>query len=57
MIREKYSLYSVALHMGWASLAGWAIAHGGKSLISVFQEFSTSISKTFILARGLGTRL
>ena len=29
----------------------------GKSLISIFQEFSSSIKKTFILARGLGTRL
>ena len=29
----------------------------GKSLISVFQDFSSSINKTFILARRLGTRL
>ena len=33
------------------------IAHNGKSLISIFQEFSSSINKTFILAVGLGTRL
>ena len=33
------------------------IAHNGKSLISVFQEFSASINKTFILAGRLGTRL
>ena len=28
-----------------------------KSLISIFQEFSSSINKTFILAGRLGTRL
>ena len=33
------------------------IVHNVKSLISVFQEFSTSINKTFILAGRLGTRL
>ena len=33
------------------------IAHNGKSLISVFQEFSASTDKTFILAVGPGTRL
>ena len=33
------------------------IAHNGKSLISIFQEFSSSINKTFILAGRLGTRL
>ena len=43
--------------MGWASLAGWAIAHGGEGLISVFQEFSTSIGEAFILAGQLGTGL
>ena len=31
--------------------------HNGKSLASVFEEFSTSISKTFILAGGLGAGL
>ena len=34
----------------------WNRAHG-KSLISIFQEFSCSINKTFILAGGLGTGL
>ena len=33
------------------------IAHNGKSIISVFQEFSASINKTFLLAGRLGTRL
>ena len=33
------------------------IAHHRKSLISVFQEFSDSINKTFILAGRLGARL
>ena len=33
------------------------IAHYGKSFISVFEEFSASINKTFILAARLGTRL
>ena len=33
------------------------IVHNVKSLISVFQEFSTSINKTFILAGRVGTRL
>ena len=31
--------------------------HNGKSLISVFQEFSASINKTFILTGRQGTRL
>ena len=31
------------------------IAHNGKSLISIFQEFCSSINKAFILAGGLGT--
>ena len=31
--------------------------HNGKSLLSVFQEFSSSINKTFILVGKLGTRL
>ena len=30
------------------------IAHKGKSLIFIFQEFSSSSSKAFILAGGLG---
>ena len=29
----------------------------GKSLISIFQDFSSSINKTVILARRLGTKL
>ena len=33
------------------------VAHEGKSLISVFQEFFTSISKFFNLVGALGTRL
>ena len=33
------------------------IAHYGKSLFSVLQEFFASINKTFILAGGLRTRL
>ena len=33
------------------------IAHNGKSLISVFQEFAARISTTFILAGSLDTRL
>ena len=33
------------------------IAHYGKSLISVFQQFFTIIGKIFILAGRLGTRL
>ena len=33
------------------------IAHYGKSLVSVFQEFFASINKIFILAGGLRTRL
>ena len=33
------------------------IAHNTKSLISIFQEFSSSINKAFILAGGLDTRL
>ena len=40
-----------------AGCRGLAMAHSGKSLISFFQEFSSSINKIFILARGLGTRL
>ena len=31
--------------------------HNWKSLISIFQEFSSSINETFILARRLGTGL
>ena len=30
------------------------MTHNGKSLISLFQEFSTSINKTFFLAGRLG---
>ena len=31
--------------------------HNEKTLISIFQEFSSSINKNFILAGKLGTRL
>ena len=33
------------------------IPHSGKSFISVFEEFSSSINKTFIFAGGLGAGL
>ena len=33
------------------------VAHCGKGLISVFQEFLSSIDRFFILAAGLGTSL
>ena len=33
------------------------IAHSGRGLVFVSQEFSASINKAFILAEGLGTRL
>ena len=33
------------------------IAHNRKSLISIFQEFSSNIDESFILAGSLGTRL
>ena len=33
------------------------MAHSGKSLISVFQEFSASIGEAFILAGGMGDGL
>ena len=33
------------------------MAHSRKSLISVFQEFSASIAKAFVLAGGLGDGL
>ena len=33
------------------------IAHNGQSLVSIFQEFSSSINKTVILERTLGTKL
>ena len=33
------------------------IAHNRKSLISVFQEFSASGNKNFILAERMGTKL
>ena len=33
------------------------VAHGGKSLISVFQEFFGSISEIFVLAVGMAARL
>ena len=33
------------------------IPHSRKSLIPIFQEFSSSINKTFILSGRLGTRL
>ena len=33
------------------------MAHSGKSLISVLQEFSASMGENFVLAGGLGTGL
>ena len=33
------------------------VAHSGKSLISVFQDFFASINKNFILTVGLGAAL
>ena len=33
------------------------IAHSGESLISIFKELSSSINKTFVLARRLDIRL
>ena len=35
----------------------WEIAHYGKGLISICQEFFDSINETFTLAGRLGTRL
>ena len=35
----------------------YEVEHNGKGLVSVFQEFSAIINKTFILAGRLGTRL
>ena len=49
---------------GWSIECKWVreavsceIVHSGKSLISIFQEISSSISKAFILAGGFGTGL
>ena len=39
------------------TLVSCEIAHNGKSLVSVFQEISASINKTFSLAGGMSTRL
>ena len=39
------------------TLVSCEIAHNGKNLISIFQEFSSSIKKTFILGGGLGAGL
>ena len=33
------------------------IAHSDKNLISIFQEFSSSVNGEFILVEGLGARL
>ena len=49
-------------HSGSRDAWGWLwfsceMARGGKSLISIFQEFSSSNYKAFILAGGLGTGL
>ena len=42
----------------WDQLWFWCgVAQGGRSLFSVFREFSSSIGKAFILAGGLGTGL
>ena len=52
-------LYGAAIiHRIFETNSGFdGIAHNGKCLISVFQEFAASIDKTFILAGGLGTGL
>ena len=42
---------------GAGSSFGCGVAQGGKSFISVFQEFSSIIGKAFILAGGLGAGL
>ena len=47
---------------GLRGIWGWlwfscGVAHSGRSLISVFQDFFASINKNFILAVGLGTAL
>ena len=47
---------------GFRGIWGWlwfscGVAHSGRSLISVFQDFFASIKKGFILAVGLGTAL
>ena len=47
---------------GLRGIWGWlwfscGVAHSGRSLISVFQDFFASIKKGFILAVGLGTAL
>ena len=38
----------------WCSVVLCGVAHSGKSLISVFEEFSSSIDETIILAGGTG---
>ena len=48
-ITHKIFETNCCFHVKWRA--------SGKSLISVFQEFSTSINKTFILAGSPGTRL
>ena len=44
-------------NMGDLLLFSCQIAHDGKGSIFVFQEFCSSIKKTFYLAAKLGTRL
>ena len=56
--RERKIFNSNFLHKFLRELwFSWGIAHSGKSLISIFQEFSSSIGKAFILAGGLGAGL
>ena len=53
---SKKALY-LQVHLGELLKGKSEIVHKRKSLVSVFQEFSASINKTFILAGRLGTRL
>ena len=55
-------LQSIAVYNGLQDIWSWpwfsrGIAHSGRGLVFVSQEFSASINKAFILAGGLGTRL
>ena len=40
-----------------AYMGGFTVSHCGKILISIFQQFFTSIEKKFILGQRLGTML
>ena len=56
--RERKIFNSNFLHKFLRELwFSWGIAHSRKSLISIFQEFSSSIGKAFILVGGLGAGL